>query len=100
MIQSATAPDKMRIKVKLAASIVVRFSANRQSRELPANAIIASKVRMKTRIRSSLNTQTQTRNFILDPVSLKLCRVFRLRYRSEEHTSELQSLTNLVCRLL
>src|SRR5439155_927394 len=32
----------MRMKVKLAASIVVRFSACRQRRELPANAVIAS----------------------------------------------------------
>src|SRR5437016_8400175 len=26
--------------------------------------------------------------------------IWEIRYRSEEHTSELQSLTNLVCRLL
>src|SRR5438046_8200464 len=30
----------------------------------------------------------------------KLMRFFERRSRSEEHTSELQSLTNLVCRLL
>src|SRR5437016_9416581 len=28
------------------------------------------------------------------------CHLARIRVRSEEHTSELQSLTNLVCRLL
>src|SRR5258706_10651512 len=31
---------------------------------------------------------------------LRRCLVQRLSARSEEHTSELQSLTNLVCRLL
>ena len=44
------APEKMRMKVKLAASMLVCFSANRQSRELLANAIIASSVRMKSRV--------------------------------------------------
>src|SRR5262249_34507794 len=29
-----------------------------------------------------------------------VCRRYSLQFRSEEHTSELQSLTNLVCRLL
>jgi hypothetical protein len=36
--------------VKLAASILVCFSASRQSREFPANAVIATNVRMKTRV--------------------------------------------------
>ncbi len=45
--QSAVAPEKMRMNVKLAASMLVCFSANRQSREFPANAIIATSVRMK-----------------------------------------------------
>ncbi len=49
MSQSTTAPERMRMKVKLAASIPVCFSANRQSREFPANAIIAASVRMKSR---------------------------------------------------
>src|SRR5258706_12036176 len=31
---------------------------------------------------------------------LRGTRLFRALFRSEEHTSELQSLTNLVCRLL
>ncbi len=35
---------------KVAGSIVVPFSATRQSRELPANANIASEVRTKTRV--------------------------------------------------
>ena len=39
----------MRMKVKLAGSIAVRFSAARQRSELLANAIIANEVRMKTR---------------------------------------------------
>src|SRR6266480_3136796 len=64
MSQSATAPDKMRMKVKLDASIVVRFSACRQRRELPANAIIASSVRTNTRIGLTLDSQTRRRNFI------------------------------------
>src|SRR5438874_6861555 len=48
--QSAAAPEKMRTKVKVAASTVVCFSAARQSSELLANAIIASSVRMNTRV--------------------------------------------------
>ena len=48
--QSAAAPEKMRVKVKVAASTVVCFSAARQSSELLANAIIASSVSMKTRV--------------------------------------------------
>ncbi len=48
--QSAAAPEKMRMKVKVAASTVVCFSAARQSSELLANAIIASSVSMKTRV--------------------------------------------------
>src|SRR6266513_1209677 len=50
MSQSAAAPEKMRTKVKVAASTVVCFSAARQSSELLANAIIASSVSMKTRV--------------------------------------------------
>src|SRR6266480_5795105 len=48
--QSAAAPEKMRMKVKVAASTVDCFSAARQSSELLANAIIASRVSMKTRV--------------------------------------------------
>src|SRR5947207_2712324 len=48
--QSAAAPEKMRMKVKVAASTAVCFSAARQSSELLANAIIASSVSMKTRV--------------------------------------------------
>jgi hypothetical protein len=48
--QSATAPEKMRMKVKLAASIPVCIKANRQSREFPAKAIIANEVRIKSRV--------------------------------------------------
>jgi len=50
MSQSAVAPEKMRMNVKLAASILVCLSASRQSREFPANAIIAISVRMKIRV--------------------------------------------------
>jgi hypothetical protein len=49
MSQSAAAPEKIRMNVKLAASMLVCFSAARQSNELPANAIIANSVRMKIR---------------------------------------------------
>src|SRR5258706_14284861 len=38
-------------------------------------------------------------NSRFDEVQVVVLRV-KLHYRSEEHTSELQSLTNLVCRLL
>jgi hypothetical protein len=51
MSQSATAPEMMRMKVKLAASMLVCFRANRQSREFPANAVMVTSVRMKTRVR-------------------------------------------------
>jgi hypothetical protein len=50
MSQSATAPDRIRMKVNVAASIVVCLSASRQSKELLANAIIASDVSMKSRV--------------------------------------------------
>jgi hypothetical protein len=50
MSQSAAAPEKMRMKVKVAASTAVCFSAARQSSELLAKAIIASSVRVKSRI--------------------------------------------------
>ena len=43
------APEKIRMNVKLAASMLVCFSAARQSNELPANAIIANSVRTKIR---------------------------------------------------
>ena len=49
MGQSAMAPEMMRMKVKLAASMLVCFSANRQSKEFPANAVMVTSVRMKTR---------------------------------------------------
>ncbi|WP_340122501.1 hypothetical protein [Methylobacter svalbardensis] len=49
--QSATAPEMSRIDVKLAASMPVCFSANRQSNEFPAKAIMASKVRTMIRVR-------------------------------------------------
>jgi len=47
MTQSATAPEKIRTKVNVAASMWVCFSAARQSSELLANAIIATSVRIK-----------------------------------------------------
>ena len=50
MSKSATAPEKMRMKVKLEASMLVCFNANRQSNELLANAIIAKSVRMRSRV--------------------------------------------------
>src|SRR5258706_9861056 len=36
----------------------------------------------------------------IPPMQQVVDQLFELRARSEEHTSELQSLTNLVCRLL
>ena len=50
MSQSAAAPEIIRIKVKLAASMPECFNAARQSSELPAKAIIASSVRTKRRV--------------------------------------------------
>jgi hypothetical protein len=50
MNQSAAAPETIRMNVKLAASVPVCFSANRQRREFPAKAIIAISVRMKSRV--------------------------------------------------
>ena len=47
--QSATAPEKMRMNVNEAASMLVCFSAARQRSELLAKAIIASKVRIRIR---------------------------------------------------
>src|SRR6266487_1555906 len=49
MSQRAAAPEKIRIKVNVAASMLVCFSAARQRSELLAKAIIASDVRMKIR---------------------------------------------------
>src|SRR3990172_4551873 len=49
--QSAIAPESMRIDVKVAGSIAVCFSAMRHSSELPAKAIIANDVRIKTCVR-------------------------------------------------
>jgi hypothetical protein len=46
---SATAPEKIRTKVKVAASMAVSLSAARQSSELLANAILARKVSVKIR---------------------------------------------------
>ncbi len=45
MSHSVTAPETMRIDVKVAASIVVSFNAARHRSELPAKAIIARSVR-------------------------------------------------------
>lgn len=41
----------IRIEVKLAASMLVCFSANLQSKEFPAKAVMASRVRANTRVR-------------------------------------------------
>src|SRR6266516_8037684 len=51
MSQSAAAPEKIRRKVNVAASMLVCFSAARQRSELLAKAIIASDVRPKIRVR-------------------------------------------------
>ena len=48
--QRAAAPEKMRMKVKVAGSTAVCFSAARQSSELLAKAIIASMVSMNGRV--------------------------------------------------
>jgi hypothetical protein len=50
MSQSAAAPQNIRTKVKVAASMLVCLSAARQSSEFLANAIIASSVSMKSRV--------------------------------------------------
>src|SRR5438093_9603568 len=50
----------------------------------------------KTRSFSSFSPAAQNPTVSRRPSCRAICRA----YRSEEHTSELQSLTNLVCRLL
>jgi hypothetical protein len=56
MSQSTAAPEKMRADVKVAASILVCFSAARQSSELLAKAIIANNV--NTKVRALVTEQT------------------------------------------
>ena len=48
---SASAPDTIRMSVKLAASMAVCFSAMRQSKEFAAKASIANSVKVNTRAR-------------------------------------------------
>src|SRR5882762_8339810 len=57
--QSAAAPENIRMNVKLAASILVCFSAARQRSELLANAIIAINVRKKSRAFRAANSNAQ-----------------------------------------
>src|SRR5438093_5788464 len=45
-------------------------------------------------------TQLGGKSLFLSATDIQLCRGESIADRSEEHTSELQSLTNLVCRLL
>src|SRR5712691_8244951 len=59
MSQSAAAPETIRAKVNVAASIVVCLSASRQSNELLANAIIAADVSKKRR--ADLNSRSGLR---------------------------------------
>jgi hypothetical protein len=54
--QSVTAPEKMRVNVKVAASMLVCFSAARQSSELLAKAIMANNV--NTKVRALVTVQT------------------------------------------
>src|SRR6476659_8569833 len=49
MSQRVTAPEKIRTKVKVAGSMRVCLRADRQSREFPAKAIMARRVRVKRR---------------------------------------------------
>src|SRR5438046_3569035 len=49
---------------------------------------------------SDLIAKFQTRSFHADKLRIHIMRTVLKFSRSEEHTSELQSLTNLVCRLL
>ena len=75
MSQSATAPDRIRMKVNVAASIVVCLSASRQSKELLANAIIASDVSMKSRVDFIAHSTSQGAMFICADVSHGVSRV-------------------------
>jgi hypothetical protein len=54
--QSVTAPEKMRVNVNVAASMLVCFSAARQSSELLAKAIMANNVNMKVRALVTVQT--------------------------------------------
>src|SRR5258706_12127659 len=49
---------------------------------------------------SLIRGQVREQSPHLHPPMRQSRRLWRMRRRSEEHTSELQSLTNLVCRLL
>src|SRR5438046_8430487 len=46
------------------------------------------------------STEQRSSAWFVWRISADPSRYWRQRFRSEEHTSELQSLTNLVCRLL
>src|SRR2546430_9093348 len=107
--------DKARPIVKRALDLGVNFFdtanvySNGRSEEIVGellkdhrdDVVIASKVRLK--VGEGPNREGLSRYHIMDQVekSLKRLRTDRIDlYRSEEHTSELQSQSNLVCRLL
>src|SRR5437016_206705 len=62
-------------------------------------AIDAGPVTMGYRMSNSRTGEGVTRRLIY-PKGAYILHMIRMMMRSEEHTSELQSLTNLVCRLL
>src|SRR5437016_11196868 len=71
------------------------FRSNQQETELAENALFR-KLHEKIIVLLLIMYQSE---YLNDPLKCALYLFFKT-LRSEEHTSELQSLTNLVCRLL
>src|SRR5439155_11655550 len=64
--QRTTAPEKTRTNVNEAASMLVCFSAARQRSELLAKAIIAAKVRIRTRALNEKRIRVKRNDVICD----------------------------------
>src|SRR2546427_2979151 len=75
------------------------FAEYRQQRSSTCRSSIETLARAGSSCKKS-STRHSTGSSVCEPSSASLCVKYPLRYRSEEHTSELQSQSNLVCRLL
>src|SRR5437016_9662452 len=78
-------------------SSIARLEAIRASACLPSSFSVHALL-FQAMMSLGINSVTRLQAIRASAYRLSLCRVHALR--SEEHTSELQSLTNLVCRLL
>src|SRR2546427_6378463 len=69
-----------------------------------SNMLVSCPIPLGQKVRRSLSFEPGEKGFInrgyRNFVNLRLARRYRITDRSEEHTSELQSQSNLVCRLL